>query len=293
MERIDLAIIGAGRVGRSLGRLLVRADCVRSVTVYDCDPQAARQAAAFIGDAQAVSSLAALPAATTAALTVPDDAITRAAAALAESDAIPTTVFHTSGAHDSGLLQPLAERGAAVASLHPMRSFARPAEVVDTFAGTFCTIEGDASAVRVLEEWFSACGARVVTIDRNVKPLYHAAGVFACNYLVTLTAIAEQLLEAAGVAEEDRRPMLAPLIRETVDNWAKSSPPEALTGPIVRGDEETVRRHLESLSDLSPALADLYRRLGAATLSVALQAGLPEPTAERLRRILGESPDFS
>ncbi|GAB6164750.1 Rossmann-like and DUF2520 domain-containing protein [Thermostilla marina] len=291
MERTDLAIIGAGRVGKALGRLLVRADCVRSVAVYDRDVRIAEQAAAFIGKGPAVSTLDALPPATVAALTVPDDAIAGAAEELAAAGAIPATAFHTSGVHDSRLLQPLAERGAAVASLHPMRSFARPAEVVETFSGTFCTVEGDEPAVCLLAEWFAACGAQVVTIDRQAKPLYHAAGVFACNYLVTLTAIAEQLLEAAGVTEAHRRAMLAPLVRETVENWAGSTPHDALTGPIVRGDEETVRRHLEALQTLSPALADLYRRLGQATLPIAEKAGLSKLAADRLRRSMSDARD--
>lgn len=272
-----LTIIGAGRVGMTIGRLCHVTGAARMVEVITRDAATSAAALTFIGSGAAVDDDAGLQAADLFLLTVPDDQIESACIRLAATGVLShaTVVAHCSGAHGASLLAAAAGAGASVASIHPVRSFADPARVAASFDGTMCAIEGEPLALTVLGNLFTALGARLITVDARHKTLYHAGAVFASNYLVTLIDVAIQTYGQAGIGAEDALSMIAPLLRETADNVFRLGPVAALTGPIARGDMATVTRQQEALAVAHPAHAALYAQLALAT--VALAARRPPP----------------
>ncbi len=231
----------------------------------------AEDAVAFIGAGQALAAYDTLPKSDIYLIGTPDDGIAQTCERLAASGLIDKTtiVFHCSGALSSGYLQAARACGAAVASIHPIRSFAHPDTAVQQFKGTYCGVEGDARALDVLQPLFRAIGAEIVAIDGERKVLYHSAAVVASNYLVTLLDTARQLYVAAGVDPQAALAMLAPLTRGTLENVLQLGPEAALTGPVARGDMETVARQQSALDALRPELGDMYRLLAQLTTELA------------------------
>ncbi|RZL86692.1 MAG: DUF2520 domain-containing protein, partial [Variovorax sp.] len=183
----SLNIVGAGHVGRTLGRVFTARAIYRVQDVLTRSQAGAQAACAFIGAGHPVDALGWMRPADAWMLAVPDDRIGEVAAALAQAhDVRGAVVFHCSGAKASAELAPLRLAGATVASVHPVRSFADPAGVASQFDGTWCGVEGDADALARLVPAFEAAGARIVAIDAAAKTVYHAASVFASNYLTTV-----------------------------------------------------------------------------------------------------------
>lgn len=203
----------------------------------------------------------------TVLVTVPDPVIADVAERLASSGAIGGghVVLHCSGLLDRSALAPLDASGAALGSMHPLKSFADPVAASESLDGTLAAVEGDERAVARATALATALGMRPHPIRGDRKPVYHAAAVFAANYPVTLLAAAERLCESAGLARDAARAGLGALSRGVVENAMRLGP-DALTGPIARGDVETVRRHLAALGGADAAL---YRALGRATLDLA------------------------
>jgi predicted short-subunit dehydrogenase-like oxidoreductase (DUF2520 family) len=228
-------------------------------------------------------------------LTVPDDAVAAVASSLAASGEIPTDVafVHTSGALELGALALLGRRH-AVGSFHPLRSFPEPGPPA-AFRGIVIGVDASNEALRrVLNRLARDLGAKPKRVDDAHRAIYHAAAVFASNYLVALMAEAVGLLERSGWTEQEAVQGLVPLAEGAVANVRKRGPVAALTGPIRRGDAETVVRHLVALAELDgqPPTAgarrksDLYRMLGDVALEIAQQAGLKPAAAEQTRRAL-------
>ena len=270
-----LTIIGGGRVGQTLGRLLHRQADVSIADVINRSRARARDAVEFIGAGRAGDGLTDLAPATIFLLAVPDDRISEQCEQLARSGGLShdSVVFHCSGALDSDALRSAAARGAHVASIHPVRSFADPARVATHFAGTLCGTEGTPAALVVLQPLFEAIGARLVPLPAASKTLYHAAAVFASNYIVSTLAVAQQTYVAAGIAPELALEMATTLAREAVDNVARLGPASALTGPIARGDSITVARQQHALDAWNREAAALYAALAAATKRLAASGG--------------------
>jgi predicted short-subunit dehydrogenase-like oxidoreductase (DUF2520 family) len=192
------------------------------------------------------------------------------AAALARTCAVNGAVmFHCSGAKASDELAPLRDAGAFVASVHPVRSFADPDGVAAAFEGTFCGVEGDAPALALLAPAFEAAGARIVPIDAAAKTVYHAASVFASNYLVTVLDAALRAYQAAGIPEPVARELAQPLARETLANVLRLGARRALSGPIARGDSLTVARQQAAVDAWDDATGRLYAALADATWDLA------------------------
>ena len=229
-------------------------------------------------------------------LTVPDDAVAEVAASLAQLGArIPANVafVHASGALELGALAPLRGRH-SVGSFHPLRSFPEPGPP-RAFRGIVIGVDASSESLRrVLHHLARDLGAQPKKVDDPQRAVYHAAAVFASNYVVALLAEAVGLLERSGWTETEAVQGLVPLAEGAIDNVRKRGPVAALTGPIRRGDAETVRRHLVALAELDaragPAggrrKTDLYRMLGDVALEIAQQAGLKPGAAEQTRRAL-------
>ena len=243
----------------------------RVADVLNRRESSAQEAVAFIGAGRAVAAYGALQKCDIYLIGTPDSEIARTCEQLAASGKVDetTVVFHCSGALNSGYLQAARGRGAAVAGIHPIRSFARPDIAVQEFGGTFCGVEGDARALDVLLPLFTAIGARPVAIDGERKVLYHSAAVMASNYLVTLLDAARALYAAAGVDGDTALAILAPLTRGTLENVLQTGPEAALTGPIARGDMETVARQQAALDALRAEYGELYRCFAQLTAELA------------------------
>jgi predicted short-subunit dehydrogenase-like oxidoreductase (DUF2520 family) len=265
-----LNIVGAGHVGRALGRLFAARGVLAVQDVLTRSMASAQAAVAFIGAGQAVDAIAALRQADVWMLAVSDDRIAEVASELAAGrDLRGAVVFHCSGAKASTDLAPLRAAGAFVASVHPVRSFADPWQVADAFDGTFCGIEGDEQALALLNSAFTAIGARLVTIDARAKTVYHAASVFASNYLTTVLDAALRAYQAAGIPDEVARELARPLALETLSNVFRLGPETALSGPIARGDAATVARQQAAVTSWDPATGALYEALAAAAWDLA------------------------
>jgi predicted short-subunit dehydrogenase-like oxidoreductase (DUF2520 family) len=267
---LTLNIIGAGHLGKTLGRLFAASGAFAVQDVLTRSAGSAQDAVAFIGAGQAAAVLDTMRHADAVMLAVSDDQIEPVCASLADAGALDgVLVFHCSGARSSAALQAAADKGALTASVHPVRSFADPASVARDFAGTWCGVEGDPRALALLEPALAAIGARTVAIDAAAKTVYHAASVFASNYLVTVLDAALRAYQAAGIPEEVALELARPLASETLENVFRLGPRAALSGPIARGDFATVARQQAALDGWDPATAELYRALAEATARLA------------------------
>lgn len=276
---LQLNVIGAGHVGRVLARLFARSGALRVQDVLTRSSASAQAAVAFIGQGAAAREMASMRPADVWMLAVGDDQIVPAGQALAACQALAgAVVFHCSGARAADALDAAAARGALTASVHPVRSFADPDTVAASFAGTFCGIEGAPQALAVLEPLLAAIGARPVAISSNAKTVYHAASVFASNYLVTVMDAALRAYEAAGVPPALARELAAPLATETLANVLRLGPEQALSGPIARGDADTVARQQAALDAWDAPTGDTYRALATATWALARRRLPPSPT---------------
>jgi len=213
-------------------------------------------------------------------IAVPDDAIAGVARALASSqDWQGRIVFHSSGALTSDELAPLRQRGAGIASVHPMMTFVRDA--APELAGVAFALEGDAVAVRAAKSIIDDLGGIAFPIRKRNKVLYHVFGSFASPLVIALMASLEEVAEAAGVRRREIKPVMLPLLRQTLHNYEKGDAAAAFSGPLVRGDVATVRRHLAELKKL-PQAREVYLALARAALK-----RLPARNRAALGRVLG------
>jgi predicted short-subunit dehydrogenase-like oxidoreductase (DUF2520 family) len=171
--------------------------------------------------------------------------------------------------------------------VHPIKSFAEAARSVETFVGTFCAIEGDATACRMLRDALVRCGARTFEVRPEAKTIYHAATVFICNYLVALMETGLKCFDKAGVRRETAAKVMEPIIQGTVQNVIDMGPACALTGPIARGESSVVRRQLKALDEWDETAAKAYRILGEVALELSETQGSAGPESlETIRQTL-------
>lgn len=293
-EASPVAIIGAGALGSSLARGLVGGG-YRVEAVLSRTRDAARTLADQVGAPVGTSAWTALPAGVRLVLVcVPDDAIGDVAEALATLDHPwdDTIVAHTAGAKTAAVLGPLAEQGSATMSFHPMQTFT-PNTSPEAFEGIVVGLEGDDRAVVAGETLVHALGARSIRLTPEEKARYHCAAALASNGLVALMAVVEEVfgtdqLDERGAAVD----IVEPLLEQTWANLAEGPPEGVLTGPVVRGDEETVQKHLEALRGTTPHLVPLYVALSTEMVRVAIRGGhLSSRQAESLLAILREAAD--
>jgi len=269
---ITLSCIGAGRLGKTICRLLAGKVEIRQIVNHSL--ASAQSAVDFIGSGSAVS-MADLQPADIWLIATPDGQIKLVYEQLKASGVLHNNaiVFHCSGAIGSSVLYS-DDVKINVASVHPIHSFADPQKSLKDFSGSHCAIEGQANAVTTLQGLFEDIGAIPFIIDSQHKALYHTATVMACNYLVSLLEASQQILATAGVDGCDGNP-LESLIRQTLDNYLSTDATSALTGPIARGDTKTITSHLQALAQNgdNQLWQQVYTALGKATLPIAAQQG--------------------
>jgi predicted short-subunit dehydrogenase-like oxidoreductase (DUF2520 family) len=257
-----LAIVGAGRVGRALGRRLRELGWTIGTVVTRSEPSA-RSAMRFIGAGKPEAGLSRRVLLSSVILiAVPDSQIATVAAELARMGAEELrghVVLHTSGALDSSLLQPLREHGAAIGSMHPLQTFTGVA--VPPLEGKLFAIEGDLVAVRIARKIARELGAAPTPIEPKKKPLYHAAGALAAGHTLVVVESAVQLLMSLGIKRSEALRALLPMTRQVLQNYERLGPRAAWTGPLARGDYEIVAKHLNVLQDYSPEYKQAYEAL--------------------------------
>lgn len=213
--------------------------------------------------------------------TVPDREIAACAGRIAQRRRwTGRWAFHSSGALTSDELKALGAQGASVAAVHPLMTFVRSVrpELTDVpFA-----LEGDAAALRLARTIVHSLGGLPFSIGRSRKAAYHAWGAFVSPLLIALLVTAERVADAVGVSSSSARKMMLPILRQTLSNYASCGPSAAFSGPIVRGDVETIRKHLKSLSKI-PEARNVYVSLARSALR-----DLPTPGRRVIARVLGK-----
>jgi predicted short-subunit dehydrogenase-like oxidoreductase (DUF2520 family) len=291
---MNIAVIGAGVLGTSLAVLLQRAGH-KLVAICSRTHRSAQAAAALVPGTRVVGDCGmAAMGADVVVLAVPDRAIPQVAIQVAAGGALKrgAVVSHLSGALPAGILAGVRAAGGWQGCMHPLQSFASVENALAALPASFFFLEGDDEAVDVLRSLVVSLEGRPVRIDSGTKSLYHAAAVVASNYLVTLADYASTLMMRAGVPSDVALAALLPLISGTVKNLETVGLPDALTGPIARGDIGTVKNHLEALRRAPGDLVRLYAALARKTVEVALRKGkLERGPAEQLLRLLSDEGD--
>ncbi len=285
---LTINIIGAGRVGKTIGKLCVSNTVGKILGVYNRSAKNAAEAVTFIGQGSPFYSLEDLPAADITFITTPDDAIEPICAELVALKRLRknSIVLHCSGSLPSGVLADAKSCDCALASVHPMRGFADPELSVAQYAGTYCALEGEEKATEILKPLFEALGSITYFIRSDKKEIYHAAGVFASNYLITIAQEALNCLAEAGVPSEIAMNAIISLMSSSVNTLKESQSPEkALTGPLKRGDIHTIEKHLNAMHD-TVLTQDLYRAAALCTLKLTT---LPEEKKDAITALLNET----
>jgi len=273
MTTQTLNLIGAGRVGQTLAHLWHAKRVFNVQQVLTRSAASAQSASQFIGAGEPATALTSMAPADIWMLAVPDAAIAQAAADLAtharDHHLAPSVVFHCSGALTAGHMAPLAALGWQLASAHCILSFATAAGSVQQFPGTACALEGNAQACALLHAAFSDIGAHCFSVASKDKVLYHAAAVFATNFLPVLQSLAESAWQATGVPNALLPQLRASLLSNAVANINRLGPLGALTGPAVRGDTAAIARQAEVVRQWDPQAGAAYEALSALALRMA------------------------
>jgi predicted short-subunit dehydrogenase-like oxidoreductase (DUF2520 family) len=279
--RPRITIVGAGNLGAALATSLHQAGYAIDQIMFrngHASRRNARVLAKRVGARAAAISLAAIDA-DIVWFCVPDDVIANVAGSLAQKgDWKGRIALHSSGALTSDELVALRRRGAHVASVHPMMTFVAGAS--PSLAGVPFAIEGDAAAVRASRAIVKDLGGKAYAIRRQDKVAYHAWGTFASPLLTALLATTEHVAAAAGVNRREAKRRMLPILQQTLANYAALDAAGAFSGPIVRGDVETIRRHLRVLRKV-PAAGEVYAALANAAVKY-----LPGKSKGKVRRLL-------
>jgi len=289
VKRGTIGLVGAGAVGPAIALRLIQAGW-SVATVASSRLERAQNVASMVGAGCATTeNPEAARSADLLLLAVPDREIAGVAAEIATAGVVRggTLVLHFSGALSSEILEPLRPVGAVVGSIHPLQSFADLAAAVDRLSGTFLFYEGDdPDRIREVAE---DLGGRPMPIDPAGKVLYHAGAAAACNLAVAMIDLGIRLFGEAGIGREDALAALLPLIKGTVDNLSGVGLPDALTGPVARGDVGTVKGHLKAIREHCPEFLPAYAKTSLHAIRVGLEKGSLGPVAANaLTRILSD-----
>lgn len=269
----SVAIVGPGRVGNTLAFILKENGYYLETIIAESFEKSLKinehaKAAYAVGIKDPAWNF---PIPNLLFITTPDNLIQSIVTRLATykiTDWKNTVVFHCAGALSSNLLLPLSKLGAAVGSLHPLKSFALPIKSLTELEGTYWCVEGDEKAKVLANNLVSFTKGKVVVVESNKKALYHASAVMSCGHLVALLDISLKMLTECGINEKQAKEMLMPLVEGTIKNFANQTPSQALTGPFARGDYQTVNQHLQALKKLPEDYLTLYSLLGRHSLRI-------------------------
>ena len=268
---IKVGFIGAGTTGTALAVTLAQKDypviAVASRTLASAEALAARISGCKVyKSVQEVADTAQL-----VFITTPDDVIAKVAAEISWHD--KQNAVHCSGAHSVDILKPVIKYRASPGCLHPLQTFASVEQAINNIPGSTFAVEAQEPLLTILKDMAIALDGEWVALKAGDKVLYHAAAVFACNYLVTLVKLATDLWQTFDVPQEKATKALMPLLRGTLNNIENVGLPNCLTGPIARGDLGTIKKHLDALEKETQILFGMYQELGLQTIPIALAKG--------------------
>jgi predicted short-subunit dehydrogenase-like oxidoreductase (DUF2520 family) len=268
-----IGIVGSGRVARALA-LGLGPHSAAVPLLWGRSVERVRDAVGQVGRAEGVTALDTLSKASDLiVIAVSDDAVGAVAADLACAMSRSTPfVFHVSGRSGAAILDPLRERGAVTAAIHPVMTFTGdPHGEVRRMAGARFAVTGSsADAIAQAKAVVQALDGVAVEIREEHRPLYHAALCHAANHLVTLLSGSNRALTAAGV--DDPNALLAPLVCAALEN-SLAHGFAALSGPLLRGDGDTIDGHLAALASHCPEVLPAYRAMALATLDELERTG--------------------
>jgi predicted short-subunit dehydrogenase-like oxidoreductase (DUF2520 family) len=280
-----IGLAGSGPVAQTIGQLLIR---VRApvVGIASRTPEHAAAAAARFGVSVAPLTYQQLPdVASHIIVAVTDRAIPEVADLLTASARTPRVVVHTCGASGIEPLAQLRRRGASCGVMHPLQTVPDREHGAAALSGATFAIGGDALAVAWADRISALIGGRPMRVSDQGFPLYHAGAALAGNGAFALVEAAVALLAAAGVERSRALDALAPLCRRSLEN-ALTIGAAALTGPVARGDVDTVGAHLAAIRSRVPGVEPLYRTAGLALAELARANGLDERAAHELEEAL-------
>lgn len=280
------AIAGTGAIARAFGHLLHKAG-EPAAFILSRDAARARSAADAIGGGIRAATYATLPRhLSQLIIAVPDMAIAQVASAVSACSEL-RVALHTSGNTGLEALDVLAKRGVSCGSIHPLQTVTlRSKSALD---GAAFTVWGEGLAAVWAQRLATAAGGETLRISPAHKSIYHAAAVMASNHVLALLDSSEWLMAAADVSTRSARHALGILMKTAVEGGLREGPMAALTGPIARGDVETVQEHLEALATAPSDIRLLYRAASTRTLDLARRKGLNAEAADRLQAVLSES----
>jgi predicted short-subunit dehydrogenase-like oxidoreductase (DUF2520 family) len=282
---LKIGFIGAGTVGSALAAGLTDSGyCIAAVSSRTV--ASAEKLARTIPGCQAVSTNQQVAdAADIVFITTPDVVIPQIASAVQWHQG--QSVVHCSGADSTAVLEPARQMGAQTGVFHPFQSFAGVKQANANLPGSTIAIEATEPLLTTLKEMAEKLNCRWIELKAEDKVVYHAAAVIASNYLVTLVKLADDLWETFGIPREQATQALLPLLKGTLNNIETAGIPQALTGPIARGDIETVKKHIAALQQEAPDALSAYCELGLQTLPIAQAKGkIDEEKAAGLRAVL-------
>lgn len=283
---MNFNIIGAGRLGKNIALALSAAQLAELLCICNQDLASTEQSLKHLGFGSPAATIADLPKADITWITSGDDAIQSIVTELMQNPNIKAGSFiiHCSGVLNSSLLAPLKQKGCFVASLHPLKAFRSDYLQAQAFNKVVCVLEGDDPVCNWLKPSFERLGAHIITIKPEAKTSYHAAACIAANYLVTLAHCSEELFVQSGIDAEQAREITASLMQSSLDNIQNAdSTAQALTGPLMRGDLQTLGLHLQALEN--PVIKNLYQTLGLATLDLV---SLSEEKMRALKALMNQ-----
>ena len=279
----SISLIGAGRAGFAIAALLANKG-YKFLSVIDKDSEKSKRCGNAVSAVKYGTSLSDLDNNYDfLIIAVPDMEIEKVSSQLACSRMVRSgsVIAHLSGAAGSDILDECRQRGASVASMHPCMTFT---ENRDNYINSFyVALEGDKKACNELSKVIISIGNKPFIISRNDKPLYHAACVTVSNFLVTLFSAGTEMIRMQESEIPDN--VFLPLIKQTIDNIENSGVEGALTGPVSRGDIETVNKHINILKKNKLGLTLMYAALGLQSISIAEKRGADPDKLEKIRNL--------
>ena len=285
--RLDVGVVGTGRAGSVIGAALKRAGhqikaCTAVTDLSKLRAEALLPGVAILSIEETVADRDLI------LLSIPDDVLAQVVSGLATTNAVSpgTFVLHLSGRYGIDILRPLTELGCLPLALHPVMTFTGTSIDLNRLSGCPFGVTTHPTLRPVAETLVMEMGGDPVWVPEESRSLYHAALTFGANNLMTLVNQTCELLEEAGITNPEA--LVAPLLSASLGNALRNGD-SASTGPIARGDAQTVREHLRVLANFDPAVTQAYRSLARLTAVRALASGAIQPqSAENLLALLAD-----
>ena len=268
---MKIGFIGAGKVGTAFSKHLHSQGF--KICGYYSEPYSGAVSAAELTESKAFTSLEDFCRESELIfITTPDDIISEVAVNIARLGYLESRhiIGHMSGALSSRILTEAVEiSGCDSFSLHPLQAFAELNNSLRDLPKTFFSLEGSEKALKEMQAIMQKLGNPLLEIKQEQKTLYHAAACIVSNYLVTLLDFGLDFLQSIGIEKNEGLTALMPLIEGSLNNTKNLGPAKALTGPIARGDAQTVKQHLQAIEENIPEQIKLYSVLALRTLELA------------------------